>query len=166
QDDDDQDEGDDDDDQDEGNDDDQDSDEEGEEFIHPRLSIHDEEETKDEESFDPIAKTPKNSDDEGNDEENLGLNAPTTVAPLTLSAPTLTPSTIATISTVPQAPTPPTTALSTLLQDLPNFGSLFGFDHQLKTLEINFSEFVQANQFAGAVSSIPGIVQRYMDQRM
>nr|GEY51270.1 hypothetical protein [Tanacetum cinerariifolium] len=60
--------------QDEGNDDDQDSDEEGEEFIHPKLSIHDEEETKDEESFDPIAKTPKNLDDEGNDDENLGLN--------------------------------------------------------------------------------------------
>nr|GEW60605.1 hypothetical protein [Tanacetum cinerariifolium] len=70
----DQDEGDDDDDQDEGNDDDQDSDEEGEEFIHPKLSIHDEEETKDEESFDPIAKTPKNSDDEGNNDENLGMN--------------------------------------------------------------------------------------------
>nr|GEV76956.1 hypothetical protein [Tanacetum cinerariifolium] len=122
------------------------------------------EETKDEESFDPIAKTPKNSVDEGNDEENVGreegqdekddedelygyvsinlegrvvqmadvhttqefedshvtltlmdVQTPTTVAPLPLSAPTLTPSTIATISTVPQAPTPSTTALSTLL---------------------------------------------------
>nr|GFD24241.1 hypothetical protein [Tanacetum cinerariifolium] len=35
-----------------------------------------------------------------------------------------------------------------------------------KTLEENFSEFMQTNQFAGAVSAIPGIVQRYMDQRM
>nr|GEZ41341.1 hypothetical protein [Tanacetum cinerariifolium] len=239
------------------NDDDQDTDEEGEEFIHPKLSIHDKEETKDEESFDPIAKTPKNSDDEGNDDENLGMNvgseegkdaeddedelyrdvninlegrvvqmadvhttqefedthvtltlvnpdgqqqsssvssqfvtsmlnptpdagidslfektsqmdvlAPTTMASLTLSAPTLTPLTIPTIYTVPQAPTPPTTAPSTLLQDLPNFGSLFGLDHRLKTLEANFSEFMQTNQFAGAVSSIPEIVQRYMDQRM
>nr|GEU74451.1 integrase, catalytic region, zinc finger, CCHC-type, peptidase aspartic, catalytic [Tanacetum cinerariifolium] len=225
-DDDDQDEGDDDDDQDEGNDDDQDSYKEGTEFIHPKLSIHDEEETKDEESFDPVAKIPKNSDDEGNDEENLDLNvgmedgqdeeddedelyrdvninlegrvvqmvdvyttqefkdshvsltpvnpdgqqqsssAPTTMAPLPLSAPTLTPSTIANISTVPQAPTPSTTAPSTLLQDLPNFGSLFGFDHRIKTLEANFSEFMQTNQFAGAISYIPGIVQRYMDQRM
>nr|GEX42497.1 hypothetical protein [Tanacetum cinerariifolium] len=218
-----QDERDDDDDQDEGNDDDQDSNEEGKEFIHPKLSIHDEEETKDEERFDPIAKTPKNSDDEGNDDENLGLDvgreeghdaeddedelyrhvninlegkvvqmadvhttqefedthvtltlttsqmdvqAPTTVASLTLSTPTLTPSTIATISTVPQAPTPLATALSTLLQDLPNFGSLFGFNHQLKTLEANFSAFVQINQFAGVISSILEIVQRYMDQRM
>nr|GEW21086.1 hypothetical protein [Tanacetum cinerariifolium] len=32
------------------------------------------EETKDEESFDPIMKTPKNSNDEGNDEEDLDLN--------------------------------------------------------------------------------------------
>nr|GEV03610.1 putative reverse transcriptase, RNA-dependent DNA polymerase [Tanacetum cinerariifolium] len=97
---------------------------------------------------------------------HMDVQALTTVASLTLSAPTLTPSTIATISTVPQAQTPPTTAPSTLLQDLPNFGSLFGFDHRLKTLEANFSEFMQTNQFAGAVSSIPRIVQRYMDQRM
>nr|GFC88163.1 hypothetical protein [Tanacetum cinerariifolium] len=51
-------------------------------------------------------------------------------------------------------------------RDLLNFGLLFGFDHRLKTLEANFLEFVQTNQFAGAVSSIPEIVERYMDQRM
>nr|GEZ60672.1 hypothetical protein [Tanacetum cinerariifolium] len=238
-DDDDQDKGDDDDDQEEGNDDDQDFDEEGEKFIHPSLSIHDKEETRDEESFDPIAKMPENTDDEGNDEENLGLNvgmeegqdeeddedelyrdvninlegrvvqiadvhttqefkdshvtptlvnpdgqqqsssmssqfvtsmlnptpnagidsifetsspmdvqAPTTVAPLPLSAPTLTPSTIATISIVPQAPTPLKTAPSTLVQHLPNFSSLFRFDHRLKTLEANFSEFIRRDDDA------------------
>nr|GEV86574.1 hypothetical protein [Tanacetum cinerariifolium] len=65
----------DDDDQDEGNDDDLDTDNEGDEFVHPKLSIHEEEEeTKDEESFDPIVQTPKNSDDEGNHDESLGLN--------------------------------------------------------------------------------------------
>nr|GFA26946.1 hypothetical protein [Tanacetum cinerariifolium] len=64
----------DDDDQDEGNDDDQDTDNEGDEFVLPKLSIHEEEETKDEESFDLIAKTPENSDDEGNDDASLGLN--------------------------------------------------------------------------------------------
>nr|GEW58934.1 hypothetical protein [Tanacetum cinerariifolium] len=52
------------------------------------------------------------------------------------------------------------------LQDLPNFGSLFGFDHQLKALEINFSEFMQINQFAEAISSIPGIVDKYLDHQM
>nr|GEV40948.1 retrovirus-related Pol polyprotein from transposon TNT 1-94 [Tanacetum cinerariifolium] len=69
-------------------------------------------------------------------------------------------------SQIPQAPTPPKTAPSTLLQDLPNFGSLFRSDHHLKTLEASFSEFVQTNQFAGAVSSILRIVERYMDQQM
>nr|GFA42068.1 hypothetical protein [Tanacetum cinerariifolium] len=96
----------------------------------------------------------------------MDVHTPTSVAPLPVSAPTLTPSTIATITTVQQAPTPPTTTPSTLLQDLPNFASLFGFDHRLKTLEANLFEFMQTNQFAGAVSSILGIVQRYMDPRM
>nr|GEZ51945.1 hypothetical protein [Tanacetum cinerariifolium] len=64
----------DDDDQDEGNDNDQDTNDEGDEFIHPKLTIHEEEETKDEESFDPIVQTHVNSDDEGNDDANLGLN--------------------------------------------------------------------------------------------
>nr|GEX80643.1 hypothetical protein [Tanacetum cinerariifolium] len=177
---------DDDDEDDDGGDDEQASDEE--EFIHPNLSTHAEEETRDEEIFDPILKTPKNTDDEGNGEENLDINVgreeghdeeeeedelyrdvninqgrgiqttqefkdshvtltpinpdgmesifettsqmdvqtPTSVAPLPMSAPTITPSTIATITTTQQAPLPPTTAPSTLLQDLPNFGSLFG----------------------------------------
>nr|GEY05211.1 ribonuclease H [Tanacetum cinerariifolium] len=166
--------------------------------------------TRDEESFDPIPKTPENTNDEGNGEENLGMNVGreegqdeedeedelyrdvntnlgrgiqmadvhttqefedshvtlTLVVPLSVSTPTLTPSTIATITTIQQAPTPPTTAPSILLQDLPNFGSLFGFDHRLKTLEANFSEFMQTNQFVRAISSIPKIVQRYKYQWM
>nr|GEX28932.1 hypothetical protein [Tanacetum cinerariifolium] len=154
QDDDDQDEGNNDDDQEEGSDDEQASDEEGEEFIHPSLSSHDKKETRDEENFDPIAKTPKNKDDEEGDEDELykdmDVQPPTIVAPLPLSAPTLTPSTISAISTITQAPTPPTTGPSTLLQNLPNFGSLFGFDHRLKTLEDNFYEFIQTNLFVGA----------------
>nr|GEX36134.1 hypothetical protein [Tanacetum cinerariifolium] len=96
----------------------------------------------------------------------VNVQASTTVAPLTLTAPTLPPQTIPTISQVPQAPTPPATAPSTFLQDLLNFSSLFGFDHRLKTLEANFSKFVQKNKFAGAVSSILEIFERYMDQRM
>nr|GFC93371.1 hypothetical protein [Tanacetum cinerariifolium] len=56
----------------EGGNDEQDSDEE--EFIHPSLSTYTEEEPKDEESFDPIPKTPKDSNDKGNREENFGLN--------------------------------------------------------------------------------------------
>nr|GEU63279.1 hypothetical protein [Tanacetum cinerariifolium] len=92
----------------------------------------------------------------------VDIQASTTVAPFTLTAPTLPPPTILTISQVPQAPTSP----STFLQDLPNFSSLFEFDHRLKTLDANFSEFMKTSQFARAVSSILGIVERYMDQRM
>ncbi|GJZ92760.1 hypothetical protein Tco_0664825 [Tanacetum coccineum] len=56
--------------------------------------------------------------------------------------------------------------LTTSLQDLPNFGSLFGFNHRLKTLETDFSEFKQTNQFAAAVSSIPNIVDAYLANKM
>nr|GEW79885.1 copia protein [Tanacetum cinerariifolium] len=45
-----------------------------EEFIHSSLSTHAEEEPRDEESFDPILKTPEDTDDEGNCKENLDLN--------------------------------------------------------------------------------------------
>nr|GEW59549.1 hypothetical protein [Tanacetum cinerariifolium] len=247
---------DDDDDNQDNNDDDQNTNNDNDKLVDHKLSIH-EEEAKYEESFDPIVQTPKNSDDEGNDDASLGMNvggeegydaeddneelyrdvninlegrdvqmtnvhttqefedthvtltpvnpdgqqqsssllyqfvtsmlnpspdagiksllestprvdvqASTTVAPLTLTALTLPPPTIPTISQIPQAQTPPTTALRTFLLNLPNFGSLFGFDHRIKTLEANFSEFMQTNQFARAVSSILEIVERYIDQQM
>nr|GEV42269.1 hypothetical protein [Tanacetum cinerariifolium] len=62
-----------DDDDQEDNDDDQDTDNDGDDFVHPKLSIH-EEEAKDEESFDPSVQIPKNFDDELNDDARLGLN--------------------------------------------------------------------------------------------
>nr|GEZ60581.1 hypothetical protein [Tanacetum cinerariifolium] len=91
----------------------------------------------------------------------------TTVVPLLVIAPTLPPPSIPIMSQVQQAPAPtPTNAPRTSLQDLLNFGSLFGFDHRLKTLEANFFEFMQTNQFVEAVSSILGIVDRYIDHRI
>ncbi|GJU33613.1 hypothetical protein Tco_1181967 [Tanacetum coccineum] len=62
--------------------------------------------------------------------------------------------------------TTPATTLSSSLQNLPNFGSLFGFDNRLKALEDNFSEFKQTNQYAEALSSIPGIVDQYLANKM
>ncbi|GKE03750.1 hypothetical protein Tco_1395768 [Tanacetum coccineum] len=82
------------------------------------------------------------------------------------------------VTTTPPPPTPlithpqqtpvptPTTVPSSSLQDLLNFGFLFGFDHRLKTLENNFSKFNQTNQFAAAVSSIPDIVDAYLANKM
>ncbi|GJR04123.1 hypothetical protein Tco_0527107 [Tanacetum coccineum] len=82
-------------------------------------------------------------------------------------ATTLPPPPTPLITHMQQTPVPtPTTVPSTSLQDLPNFGSLFGFDHRLKTLETDFSEFKQTNQFAEAVSSIPGIVDAYLANKM
>ncbi|GJZ75018.1 hypothetical protein Tco_0639483 [Tanacetum coccineum] len=60
----------------------------------------------------------------------------------------------------------PTTTPSSSLQNLPDFGSLFGFDYRLKALEDNFSELKQTNQYAKALSSIPGIVDQYLANKM
>nr|GEW92079.1 Gag-Pol polyprotein [Tanacetum cinerariifolium] len=54
------------------NDDDQDSDNDNDDFVHLKLSTHDEE-AKDKESFDPIVQTPS-QDDESNDDESHGMN--------------------------------------------------------------------------------------------
>nr|GEU97660.1 reverse transcriptase domain-containing protein [Tanacetum cinerariifolium] len=96
----------------------------------------------------------------------MDVPTPTSMAPLPMTAPTMTLSTIATITTTSQAPILPTTVSRTIIQNLPNFGSLFYFDDRLRTLEANLPEFMQTNQFARAVSAIPEIVQRYMDQQM
>nr|GFB76871.1 hypothetical protein [Tanacetum cinerariifolium] len=96
----------------------------------------------DEESFDPIVKTPENSDDEGNIDASLGLNAGSEEG-----------------------------------QDAKN-----DEDELYKDVNINLGSDVQMTDvqttqeyknthvnltlFARAVSSIPRIVQRYMDQQM
>ncbi|GJR65455.1 hypothetical protein Tco_0011520 [Tanacetum coccineum] len=93
------------------------------------------------------------------------VSVTTIVEPPLLSAITLPPTPL--ITHLQQTPVPsPATVPSSSLQDLPNFGSLFGFDHRLKNLETNFSEFKQTNQFADAVSSIPGIVDAYLANKM
>ncbi|GKD06514.1 hypothetical protein Tco_1181488 [Tanacetum coccineum] len=92
----------------------------------------------------------------------------TTIAePPLSSATTLHPPNIPLITHLQQTPAPtPTIVLSSSLQDLPNFGSLFGFDHKLKTLETDFSEFKQTNKFTVAVSLILGIVDAYLAKKM
>ncbi|GKA61917.1 hypothetical protein Tco_0761436 [Tanacetum coccineum] len=71
------------------------------------------------------------------------------------------------ITHMQQIPIPtPTTIPNSFLQYLLNFGSLFRFDHRLKTLENDFSEFKQTNQFTEEVSSIPGIIDTYLANKM
>nr|GEZ45864.1 hypothetical protein [Tanacetum cinerariifolium] len=171
-------------------DDNKDDEEEGGDDEHEFDEDESEEETRDEEIFDPIPQTPKNIEDEGDGEEDQGLNigeeerhvkeeeedelyrdvninqgrglqaslevedshvtltlvnpdgmesifkttsqldvpTPTSVAPLPITTPTMTSSTIATTTTTSQAPILSTTVPSTIIQNLPNFGSLFHFE--------------------------------------
>ncbi|GJW26159.1 hypothetical protein Tco_0039970, partial [Tanacetum coccineum] len=68
----------------------------------------------------------------------------TIVEPPLMSATTLPPPPTPLITHMQQTPIPtPTTIPSSSLQDPLNFGSLFGFDHRLNTLETDFSEFKQ-----------------------
>ncbi|GJW57998.1 hypothetical protein Tco_0104729 [Tanacetum coccineum] len=97
----------------------------------------------------------------------IDVQVTTVVEPPLLSATTLPPPSTHLITHLQQTPVPtPTTVPSSSLQDLANFGSLFRFDHRLKTLETDFSEFKQMNQFAEAVSSIPGIINAYLANKM
>ncbi|GKC28650.1 hypothetical protein Tco_1035944 [Tanacetum coccineum] len=67
----------------------------------------------------------------------------------------LPPPTIPFIQPQQQTPIPtPTIILSTSLQNLPTFGSLFKFEDRFKALEDNFLEFWQTNQFAEALDRL------------
>nr|GFD15871.1 hypothetical protein [Tanacetum cinerariifolium] len=94
--------------------------------------------------------------------ESIFTTASSPIAPLPTTTPIMTPSTIATITTSSDAPIHPTTIPSTMLENLLTFDSVFRFEDRVKLLEVNFSELMQTNQFADAVSKIPGIVHQYM----
>nr|GEY83241.1 hypothetical protein [Tanacetum cinerariifolium] len=98
--------------------------------------------------------------------ESIFTIASSPIAPLPTPTPIMTPSTIAIITTTSKAPIPPTTFPSAVLENLPTFDSVFCFKDRVKALEVNFSEFMQTNQFAEAVSKIPGIVHQYMTQQI
>nr|GEZ27095.1 hypothetical protein [Tanacetum cinerariifolium] len=90
--------------------------------------------------------------------ESIFATASSPVAPLQTSSPTMTPSTIATITSISHVPIHPTTIPSEVLQNLPTFDSVFHFEDRLKSLDVNFSEYIQTNPFAEAVSNIPAEV--------
>nr|GEU62958.1 uncharacterized mitochondrial protein AtMg00810-like [Tanacetum cinerariifolium] len=97
----------------------------------------------------------------------VDVQVTTTAKPPLLSATTLPPPTISIIPHVKQTPAlSPANVPSSSLQDLPNYGSLLRFNHRLKTLETNFSKFMQTNQFTIAVSLVLGIIDKYIDHQM
>nr|GEW67054.1 hypothetical protein [Tanacetum cinerariifolium] len=86
--------------------------------------------------------------------ESIFVTASSSMAPLQTSIPIMTPSTIATITIISHAPIPPTTIPSELFQNLPTFDMVFRFEDRLKSLEANFSQYIQTNPFAEAISNI------------
>nr|GEW00765.1 retrovirus-related Pol polyprotein from transposon TNT 1-94 [Tanacetum cinerariifolium] len=175
-------EGDDDDDQevvrDDDKDDEKDNEEEGRDDEQEYDDDEYDEETKDEESFDPIPKTPENSNDEGNGNEDLGLNLGREEGhdeeeeeeeeedELYRDQSSSVSSQFVTCMLNPPLDVGMESIFETTLQMDVQTPTSFGFNNRLRTLEANFSELMQMNQFARAVSTIPEIVQRYMDQQM
>ncbi|GJZ76612.1 hypothetical protein Tco_0641284 [Tanacetum coccineum] len=63
-------------------------------------------------------------------------------------------------------PTPTTSETTTSLPALPNFAYVFKFNERVFNLEKDVSEIKQVDQYAQALSSIPAIVDHYMDNKL
>nr|GFC67401.1 hypothetical protein [Tanacetum cinerariifolium] len=93
--------------------------------------------------------------------ESIFMTTSSPIVSLETPTPIMTPSTIATITTSSEAPVPPPTIPSIILENLPTFNSAFRFEERLRSLETSFFEYRQTNQFADAVSAIPGHLWRF-----
>ncbi|GJS08069.1 hypothetical protein Tco_0364865 [Tanacetum coccineum] len=63
-------------------------------------------------------------------------------------------------------PTPTASKTTTSLPALPNFAFVFKFNERVSNLEKDLSEMKQVDQYAKALSSIPAIVDRYIDNKL
>nr|GEW80802.1 hypothetical protein [Tanacetum cinerariifolium] len=162
------------------NDDDQDTDNDGDDFVHPELSIH-EKEAKDKESFDPIIQTPKNSDDEGNDDASLGLNVGGEEGQdaedddeelyrdvnINLEGRDVQMTNAHTTQEFKDAHVTLTLVNPDGQQQSSSMSSQFVTSMLNPSPDAGIDSLFETTLwFAEAVSSIPGIVERYMDQRM
>nr|GFA99267.1 hypothetical protein [Tanacetum cinerariifolium] len=87
--------------------------------------------------------------------ESIFTTASSFVAPLPSPTSTMTPSIMTTTTTASQPPIPPTPIPCEVLQNLLTFEAVFRFEDRVKSLEVNFSEFMRTNQSPEAVSNIP-----------
>nr|GFA66155.1 hypothetical protein [Tanacetum cinerariifolium] len=87
--------------------------------------------------------------------ESIFTTGSSSVTPIPSPKSTMTPSIMTTTTTASQPPIPPTPILSDILQTLSTFASVFRFEDRVKSLEVNFSEFMRTNQSTKAVSNIP-----------
>ncbi|GJR16798.1 hypothetical protein Tco_0965325 [Tanacetum coccineum] len=63
-------------------------------------------------------------------------------------------------------PTPTTSEVTTALSSLPDFAYVFRFNDRVTNVERDLSEMKQVDQYAQAISSIPAIVDRYIDNKL
>ncbi|GJU74665.1 copia protein [Tanacetum coccineum] len=63
-------------------------------------------------------------------------------------------------------PTPTTSEATTSFPALPDFSSIFKFNDIVTKLETDLSEMKQDDQYAQAISSIPAIVDRYINNKL
>nr|GEW39058.1 putative ribonuclease H-like domain-containing protein [Tanacetum cinerariifolium] len=98
--------------------------------------------------------------------ESIFTTGSSSVTPIPSPKSTMTPSIITTTTTASQPPIPSTPIPSDVLQTLPTFASVVRFEDRVKSLEVNFSEFMRTNQSTEVVSNIPGLVHQYMHQEM
>nr|GEY60579.1 hypothetical protein [Tanacetum cinerariifolium] len=104
-------------------------------------------ETREEESFDPIPRTPKDSEDDGNSKEDQGLRIS--------EEEWLTEEEEADEHYRDQESSSVSSQFVTSMLN-PTSDVVFRFDERLKSLEASFSEYRQTNPFAEAISNILG----------
>nr|GEZ22349.1 hypothetical protein [Tanacetum cinerariifolium] len=143
----------------------------------------DDEETRNKESFDPIPQTPESNEDDGNGAEDIGLNLGEEEEHVEeeeedelykdvninqgrgLQATLEVEDTHVTLTLVnPDGQQESSSVSSQSMTSMLNPTLDVGME--LRSLEENFFEVMQTNQFAGVVSAILGIIQQYMDQQM
>ncbi|GJZ53341.1 hypothetical protein Tco_0608226 [Tanacetum coccineum] len=116
-------------------------------------------------SSDLVAKFINPSPDTGID-SILNLNAAVSVTPSSATIIPQTPIPIIQPQQQTHDSTTTTTIPTTTVPEIPNFASLFGFERRVSSLESDLSELKQTNQFAEALSSIPGIVDKYLETKV
>nr|GEV61123.1 retrotransposon protein, putative, unclassified [Tanacetum cinerariifolium] len=136
---------------------------------------------KEEESFDPIPRTLKDSEDDGNGKEDQGLRVSEEQRLIEgeeadelyhdvdinqgwgLQVSQDIEDSHVTLTPVKPDCQQESSSVSSFVTNMLN--PISDAD-RVKSLEVNFSEFMQTNQFAEAVSNIPGVVHQYMSQKM
>nr|GEZ33600.1 hypothetical protein [Tanacetum cinerariifolium] len=112
-------------------------------------------------SFDPIPRTPEDSEKESDDEEEQESRLSEEQEYMKKKMQKtyiVTDEGVESIFAM--------TSSQSVSLNLPTFNSAFRFEERLRLLETSFNEYRQTNQVAGAVSAILGIVHQYMDQQM